>query len=207
MRISWILAFFCIAAALCCTCKAADDYDYDDGGDKPAAPPPEQQHCDGIFITYSFQGREKIYPLVKNTSAQAWSFKATLSVLNAGAVELKAWKVFVGFQHNELLVSADGAVVVDGDEFPILVGKNGTVFAGYPMTDLKTAIDTAGDFTQMQAQVDIKGTQFGLREKSTPMPKSIKLQNEGFKCPAAKKHSTYTIYIYIYITFFNLSFC
>nr|GMD49107.1 COBRA-like protein 10 [Ipomoea batatas]GMD51361.1 COBRA-like protein 10 [Ipomoea batatas] len=195
MSISWrILAFlaFCIAAisyAAQAATPAADDYDYDT--EKPAAPPPEQQHCAGIFLTYSFQGREKIYPLVKNTSAQAWSFKATLSILNAGKVELKAWKAFVGFHYNELLISADGAVVVDADDFPILVGKNGTVFAGYPMTDLKTAIDTAGDFTQMQAQIEIKGTQFGLKEKATPMPKTIKLKNDGFKCPAAKKKPTY----------------
>ncbi|XP_019183069.1 PREDICTED: COBRA-like protein 10 [Ipomoea nil] len=201
MRISWrILAFAYCIAALCYTSQAAkaakaakvdDDYDYDEDGDKPAAPPPEQQKCDGIFLTYSFQGREKIYPLVKNTSAQAWSFKATLSILNAGKVELKNWKAFVGFQYRELLVSAEGAVVVDGDDFPIKVGKNGTVFAGDPMTDLKTAIDTAGDFTQMQAQIEIKGTQFGLKEKSTPMPRSIKLRNDGFKCPASKKKPTF----------------
>ncbi|CAA2960582.1 COBRA 10 [Olea europaea subsp. europaea] len=60
-------------------------------------------------------GREKIYPLVKNTSAQAWSFKVIAMSLNAGAYELKSWKILIGFQHEELLVSVDGTVVANGD--------------------------------------------------------------------------------------------
>ncbi|KAI8557642.1 hypothetical protein RHMOL_Rhmol04G0025900 [Rhododendron molle] len=109
-------------------------------------------------------------------------------VLNSGAEELKSWKVFIGFQHNEILVSVDGAQVVDADDFPIRVGKNGTTIAGYPNTDLKTAIETAADFTQIQANVDITGTQFGMKT-GTPMPKTIRLVNDGFKCPAAKRQS------------------
>ncbi|KAG5551116.1 hypothetical protein RHGRI_009515 [Rhododendron griersonianum] len=72
-------------------------------------------------------------------------------VLNSGTEELKSWKVFIGFQHSEILVSVDGAQVVDADDFPIRVGKNGTTITGYPNTDLKTAIETAADFTQIQA--------------------------------------------------------
>lgn len=107
-------------------------------------------------------------------------------VLNSGTEELKSWKVFIGFQHNEILVSVDGAQVVDADDFPIRVGKNGTTITGYPNTDLKTAIETAADFTQIQANVDITGTQFGMKT-GTPMPKTIHLANDGFKCPAAKR--------------------
>lgn len=190
MQISWRNISWALLVLFAYNCQTCKGQDYG-GEEKPAAPPPEQENCDGIFISYNFEGREKIYPLVKNVSAQGWSFKSMLTVLNAGAFELKSWKVFVGFQYKELLVSADGAVVIDGDGFPVRVGKNGTTLAGYPQSDLKTAIDTAGDLTQMSAQINIKGTQFGLSEKTNPMPKTIKLVNEEYKCPAPKRYSTY----------------
>ncbi|CAA0825260.1 COBRA-like protein 10 [Striga hermonthica] len=167
------------------------DYGSATDSDTPEAPPKEVEHCNGIFISYSFQGREKEYPLVKNVSAQAWSFQAMVTVLNAGSEELKSWQVFVGFQHHELLVSADGAVVVDGEGFPVRVGNNGTILAGYPQADLKTAIDTAADYTQMQVQVNLKGTMFGVSAKATPMPRALRLVNQGYKCPAATRKSGY----------------
>ncbi|PIN08538.1 hypothetical protein CDL12_18883 [Handroanthus impetiginosus] len=178
---------FWIVLALFCSVKA-QDYD---SPETPATPPPEIEHCDGIFVSYLFQGREKEYPFVKNVSAQAWSFKAMATVLNTGSRELKSWKIFIGFQHNELLVSADGAVVVGGDDFPVRVGNNGTVMAGYPQADLKTAIDTAADYTQMQVQINLRGTQFGVSAKSTPMPRTIRLVNDGYKCPAATRKGGY----------------
>lgn len=187
-NISWVIILVVIFAHYFQSCNGQD---YGEEETKPAAPPPEQDNCNGIFITYSFEGRQKVYPLVKNVSAQAWSFKSMLTVMNTGINELKSWKVFVGFQNKELLISADGAVAMDGDGFPVKVGKNGTTLAGYPQSDLKTAIDTAGDFTQMAAQISIKGTQFGLSEKTNPMPSTIKLVNEGYKCPAPKRYSTY----------------
>ncbi|KAH6834795.1 COBRA-like protein 10 precursor [Perilla frutescens var. hirtella] len=149
------------------------------------------EKCNGIFLSYTFEGREREYPFVKNVSGQAWAFQATASILNAGSTELKSWKMFIGFQHNELLVSADGATVVNGDGFPIRVGNNGTVLAGFPNADLKTAIDTASDYTQMQVQIGLKGTQFGVANKVTPMPKSLKLLNDGYKCPAATRKGSY----------------
>ncbi|XP_009378852.1 COBRA-like protein 10 [Pyrus x bretschneideri] len=151
-----------------------------------AAPPPEQEDCDGIFLSYTFTSREKLLPHLKNVSAQAWAFKSEASILNAGSTELKAWKMYIGFQHREILVAAEGAQLVDGGDMPAEVGSKGAYFAGYPMTDLKTMIDTAGDYTQIQAKIAFKGTQFGMGEKSTPMPKSIAIVNDGFKCPAAK---------------------
>ncbi|KAL0399265.1 UNVERIFIED_CONTAM: COBRA-like protein 10 [Sesamum radiatum] len=51
-------------------------------------------------------------------------------------------------------------------------GNNGTVLAGYPQADLKTAIDTAADFTQMQVQINLKGSQFGVSAKQTPQRRS-----------------------------------
>ncbi|PIN05591.1 hypothetical protein CDL12_21867 [Handroanthus impetiginosus] len=178
MRIPWTTLSGIALALLFSNVCTAQDYDSPDVG-----PPKEAGKCNGIFVSYNFQGREKEYPFVKNVSAQAWSFKATATVLNTGTTELKSWRLFIGFQHNELLVSADGAVIVDGDGFPIRVGNNGTVLVGYPQADLKTAIDTAGDYSQMQVQVNLKGTQFGVA-KGTPMPRTIKLVNDGFKCPA-----------------------
>ncbi|KAE8637507.1 hypothetical protein CSA_004763 [Cucumis sativus] len=43
--------------------------------------------------------------------------------LNAGTTELEGWKMYIGFQHREILVSASGAVLVDGSDFPADVGK------------------------------------------------------------------------------------
>lgn len=105
-------------------------------------------------------------------------------MLNNGLDELKSWKVFVGFQHDEFLVSASDAVLADGTTLPAAVG-NGTVFAGYPMTDLKTAVETAGDLTQMQAQIDLVGTVFGVKPPNVPLPSSINLANDGFICGKA----------------------
>ncbi|KAL7249360.1 hypothetical protein ACSBR1_011535 [Camellia fascicularis] len=183
-----------------CKGQKANDYEFGaggggvgggGGGDTPAvaAPPPAQDTCDGIYIGYTFTSREKEYPFVKNATAQAWAFKSQLMVLNAGVDELMAWKVYVGFQYDEILVSADGAVVMDAEDLPARVGKNGTTLAGYPMTDLKTAIETAGDYTQIQTTVELTGTQFGLK-KGTPMPKTIRLVNDGYKCPKPTKSTT-----------------
>lgn len=168
--------------------------DYDFGDTKPptkkkaaAAPPPEYNDCNGIFLSYTFISREKEFPHVKNVSAQAWAFKSEATIVNAGAEELPAWKMFIGFQHKELLVSINGAVVMDGSDFPVDVG-NGTYLSGYPQADLKTSIETAGDFTQIAAKIDITGTQFGLGKGAVPMPKTISLDNDGFKCPTPRRH-------------------
>ncbi|KAL7186472.1 hypothetical protein ACSBR2_028258 [Camellia fascicularis] len=195
MKIPWkLITISCIVLVFSCysigKCNAQSDYDFGNGdGGKVAAPPPEQDTCNGIYVAYTFTSREKAYPFVKNASAQAWAFKSQLLVLNAGSFELKAWKVHVGFQYDEILVGVNGAVVVDAEDLPTKVGKNGTTLAGYPMTDLKTAIETAADVTQIQVTVEMTGTQFGLK-KGTPMPKTIKLVNEGYKCPAPKRHTT-----------------
>ncbi|KAL7000109.1 hypothetical protein U1Q18_001259, partial [Sarracenia purpurea var. burkii] len=48
-----------------------------------------------------------------------------LMVLNAGVNELKSWQVFVRFQHDEILVLASSAVLVDADDLPTKVGNKG----------------------------------------------------------------------------------
>lgn len=189
MKIPHQVLLACIVS-ICVLCGKlglchAQDYDVNP---TPAAPPPEQEDCDGIFVSYNFISREKEYPHVKNASAQAWAFKSVATVLNAGVEELKAWKIFIGFQHEEILVGASGAVTIGGEDFPAKVGNNGTYLAGYPQADLKTAIETAGDYNQMQVKIELTGTQFGVKPSGVPMPKTIKLVNDGYKCPAPHHH-------------------
>ncbi|KAJ8528783.1 hypothetical protein K7X08_030427 [Anisodus acutangulus] len=137
--------------------------------------------CNGIFLQYVFTSGSKIKPTL-NPSRQPYNFQSILSIINNGLDELKLWRVFVGFQHDELLVSASNAVLADGASFPAKVG-NGTVFAGFPASDLKTAVETAGDTTQTSVQIKIVGTQFGVGSPRVPMPLNISLLNDGFICP------------------------
>lgn len=102
--------------------------------------------------------------------------------------DLKGWKVFIGFQNREILVFASNAILEDGDGFPAPVG-NGTTLAGYPQTDLKNSIETAGDLSQIMTKIELTGTQFGIRPPGYPMPRTIKLVNDGYKCPAPKSRS------------------
>lgn len=149
-----------------------------------AAPSPAADDCNGVFVSYAYNSGSKLKP--NNPRRQAYRFESTLTVLNNGLEELKQWRVFVGFANDELLVSASNAVLMDGNSLPASVG-NGTIFAGYPMTDLKTAVETAGDETQMQVQVKLVGTQFGVTPPNAPLPNNITLANDGFICPRATK--------------------
>lgn len=153
----------------------------------PEAPAPASSTCNGIFLSYQYNGGSQIKPT--DPTLQPYRFKSTLTVQNNGRDELKSWKVFVGFQNDELLVSASNAVLADGTTLPAAVG-NGTVFAGFPMTDLKTAIETAGDDTQTSVQVQFLGTQFGVPLKDVPWPSNISLANDGFVCPATTKEGS-----------------
>ncbi|CAI8610715.1 unnamed protein product [Vicia faba] len=144
----------------------------------------DAQTCNGILISYAAGTGVRLPPNVTNPKKQPYRFESTLTVLNNGLDELKSWKVFVGFQHDEFLVSASGAVLADGTTLPAAVG-NGSLFAGYPMTDLKTAVETAGDLTQMQAQINLVGTVFGVAPPNVPLPSSINLANDGFICGKA----------------------
>ncbi|KAK9933900.1 hypothetical protein M0R45_021071 [Rubus argutus] len=146
------------------------------------APAPAADLCNGIFLSYSYSTGRKIMPT--DLPLQPYRFESTLTVLNNGDEDLKSWEVFVGFKHGEILASASNAVLVDGSSFPGSV-ENGTVFAGFPQTDLKTAIETAGDLTQMQVQVNLIGTQFGVAPPDVPMPANITLANDGYSCPKA----------------------
>lgn len=139
--------------------------------------------CNGILISYTYNTGYSIPPNLTSTdpTLQPYRFESTLTLLNNGLEELKSWRVFVGFQNKEFLVYASQAVLADGTSLPADV-SNGTVFAGFPVTDLKTAVQTAGDPNQMQAQVQLVGVQFGIGNPQVPMPSSITLANDGFLC-------------------------
>lgn len=84
------------------------------------------------------------------------------------------------------MVSASNAVLADGSSLPAFVG-NGTVLAGFPETDLKSAIETAGDWSQMGIQINLVGTKFGGDATVPPMPLTIYLANDGYNCPPPTK--------------------
>ena len=150
---------------------------------QPAAPSPVADACNGIFLSYSYTGGAQLPPTLKsNPTRQPYRFESTIIILNNGLDPLKSWKVWVGFTHEEYLVSASNSILADGTSLPAGVG-NGTVFAGYPSTDLETAIETAGDLTQMSTRIDLVGTQFGVGLPTIPMPANISLANDGFVCP------------------------
>ncbi|KAF5452295.1 hypothetical protein F2P56_027308 [Juglans regia] len=139
--------------------------------------------CNGVYLSYTYSGGRKLMPnRTSDPTRQPYRFESVLTVLNNGIVDLKSWRVFVGFKHDEYLVSASNAVLADGTSLPGSVG-NGTVFSGYPMTDLKTAVKTAGDLTQIQVQVQLVGTQFGVAPPTVPLPSNISLANDGWVCP------------------------
>lgn len=131
-------------------------------------------------------------PNETDPTEQPYRFESLLTVLNNGLVDLKSWQVFVGFQHNEYLVSASNAVLADGTTIPGMVG-NGTIFSGYPTTDLKTAVETAGDLTQIQVLVQLVGTQFGVAPPKVPLPSNISLVNDGWLCPRSVSSGNVTL--------------
>ncbi|KAL3717652.1 hypothetical protein ACJRO7_009139 [Eucalyptus globulus] len=143
--------------------------------------PPAASGCNGIFLSYNYTGGFPIPP--NDTANQPYRFQSTLNVVNNGLDELRSWQVFVGFQHGEILVSSDQAILADGTSLPAKVGNNGTFLAGFPKTDLKTAVETAGDPTQTTVQVQLVGTEFGVGAPGVPLPASLYLANDGYSCP------------------------
>ncbi|CAN6468300.1 unnamed protein product [Victoria cruziana] len=159
----------------------------------PAAKSPKDS-CNGIYLEYSNLGGSPVYPMLSNLTEQAYSFQSSLKLVNTGVRRLKSWVAFIGFQHNEILVSADGAVLINGTDLPAEVG-NGTFLSGFPETDLKTAIETAGDTNQIEATIPLVGTEFGVPPKSIPMPSNISLANDGYTCPKPTLQGNKTMYV------------
>ncbi|KAI3773179.1 hypothetical protein L6452_04383 [Arctium lappa] len=136
--------------------------------------------CNGISISYLYNSGFQIPP-VTIPADQPYNFQSTLTLTNAAQHRLNSWRLFVAFRHREFLVSASNAVLDDGTSLPANV-TGGATFAGFPVTDLKTAVETAGDFNQMQARVQLVGTQFGSAAPNVPLPSTMYLVNEGFLC-------------------------
>lgn len=147
--------------------------------------------CNAIHITYTYGSGYIIPPIMlpADQTRQPYRFQSTLTVLNNGMEDLKSWRVFVGFQHNELLVSASNAVLADGTSLPANV-SGGAVLAGFPVTNLRTAVQTAGDYNKMLAQVELVGTQFGAPNVS--LPASLRLANDGFSCTNPSNQGNYS---------------
>lgn len=154
----------------------------------PAAPAPAPDPgCNGIELTYNFQGRTMIRPFVGDKNRQPYSFKANASVLNSGTRPLKSWALLVTFGHDEILVGVDGAVLTGGADLPYNTTENAgnaTSFSGYPQTDLLTPIGTAGDIAQIQASVGLVGTLFA-GPNFVPLPTALSLDDPAYNCPAA----------------------
>ncbi|KAM6541486.1 hypothetical protein CsatB_005933 [Cannabis sativa] len=155
---------------------------------------PSSSKCNGVFLSYAYTGGRPIPPtVVDQIIDQPYRFESTLTLLNNGLDELKSWKVFLGFQHREVLVSASDSVIIlqldEGGEassssvlFPAQVG-NGVVLGGSVLKDLKSAVDTAGDGKQTGVVIQLVGTQFGVGTPDVPMPLNISLANHGYFCP------------------------
>ncbi|XP_057542652.1 COBRA-like protein 7 [Amaranthus tricolor] len=159
----------------------------------PKAQPPSSDSCNGVWLTYTYNNGKKLHPFLKTPSKQPYSFKSDLTILNNDEVELKAWRVYVGFRQKEILVSASNAVVADGLTLPAIVGEDGAVFAGYPQADLKTGIQTAGDINQMSVKVEFEGTQFGVAPPNVPWPTNISIVNDGYNCPLPSRSGNFTL--------------
>uniref|UniRef100_A0A1D1XNH5 COBRA-like protein 7 n=1 Tax=Anthurium amnicola TaxID=1678845 RepID=A0A1D1XNH5_9ARAE len=151
----------------------------------PAAPSPIADACNGVLLSYAQTSRTRIHPFLP--ANQPYAFRASATILNSDSVPLDSWSLLLGFPNGTVLVSASSAVLTDGTPFPAVLGPDGASFSGFPATDLKTAIETAGDLTQIRAQVDIVGTQFGSPRTGVPMPAALALGNPGYLCPAATR--------------------
>lgn len=158
---------------------------------------PLKATCNGVFLSYNYTGGYPIPPT--DPTNQPYRFESTVTVLNNGRDELKSWSVFIGFQNNELLVSANNALLADGRSLPAFVG-NGTVLVGSLNTDLKSAIETAGDVTQMEVIIQLVGTRFGNRtgNSDAPLPLGLTLANDGYSCPAPTRQGNYLQYTFFF---------
>ena len=78
-------------------------------------------------------------------------------------------------------------VLASGAAYPVDV-SNGTILSASPPDNLKNAIETAGDLTQVQRTFIITGTEFGV--KLDPMPLNINITNTGYNCSAGKLYGS-----------------
>ncbi|KMZ63191.1 putative Protein COBRA [Zostera marina] len=142
--------------------------------------------CNGVFLEYKAGVRSIIHPMFPDEPArQPYRFEAVASVYNGDSIPVEQWILDLEYPNETVIVSASNVVITDGSAFPYIVGENGSVgisFYGSPNSDLKTAIETAGDINQIQAKIDIVGTQFGDSPPAEVLPNNMKLDNKKFIC-------------------------
>uniref|UniRef100_A0ACD5YZM1 Uncharacterized protein n=1 Tax=Avena sativa TaxID=4498 RepID=A0ACD5YZM1_AVESA len=154
----------------------------------PVTPPPEDAGCNGVLLTYTLEGRDKIRPFLDPATAanaQPYSFRANATVLNSGTRTLRSWELLLTFVHGEILVGVDGAVLTSGADLPYntsAVAAPTTSFSGYPQTDLLTPIATAGDLSRIQATVWVVGTLFAGPDPLVPLPSALSLAGQAYNC-------------------------
>ncbi|KAG6487971.1 COBRA-like protein 7 [Zingiber officinale] len=152
----------------------------------PAPAPSPESLCNGIFLSYVLEQRERIHPFTSNPADQPYSFRATATVLNHGTADLVAWTLLVPFRHRELLVSVDGGVLANASSsvlpYNTTLDANVTAFSGYPNADLKTPIETANDLSQIQTKISFVGTLFGSPSPAVPLPEFLDLDDPSYIC-------------------------
>lgn len=155
-------------------------------------PAPLWPPCDGVDIVYINNYTARIYPFLDDTPwLQPYRFESIVTITNMGYSTVEAWAMGIDFQHNEILVDAEGIVLEDGRLMPVDV-SNGTVLTQIPAGVLKNAIETAGDMNQVQKTFKIKGTEFG--KKLDPMPRSINITLKGYNCSESLLYGNNTMH-------------
>eukprot|EP00245_Coleochaete_scutata_P004979 TRINITY_DN180_c0_g1_i1.p1 TRINITY_DN180_c0_g1~~TRINITY_DN180_c0_g1_i1.p1 ORF type:complete len:702 (+),score=89.78 TRINITY_DN180_c0_g1_i1:352-2457(+) len=147
-------------------------------------------NCRGIQIDYQLIGLTEITPTIgRYNETQPFRFDAFLYLTNLGHNTLKSWQITIGWHNEEILVGMEKAVLRVNSKLPTPVDSD-SIIMGYPDTDLKNSIDTAGNWTFIQRQMRIYGTCFGTPNFGDALPKNLSLHNEGWKYDRKSKNIT-----------------
>ncbi|KAL3685136.1 hypothetical protein R1sor_003158 [Riccia sorocarpa] len=154
--------------------------------------------CNGTVISYTADPKvTRIFPISPSNKTQPYRFKSNFTLTNVGYHDLEDWELWIGFSHGEVLADAPGLILSDGREkTPGALVGNGTAISSSENPDLLTSIATAEDFTLIQVNLSITGTEFGVapgQKVQIPLPNNITLLNDGYKCGPLQKESNKTL--------------
>ncbi|KAG0577580.1 hypothetical protein KC19_5G166100 [Ceratodon purpureus] len=147
--------------------------------------------CDGVEVVYTLIATAEIFPNASTPAKQPYSFEGSVTLTNKGYSTLDMWGVGMTFQHNEIMVSADGLSLEDGRAFPVNV-SDGAVLSPSPPQALRNSIETAGDATKISKVFNIIGTEFG--EPLRPMPVTLNITSKGYNCTKPKFYGNTTMH-------------
>ena len=82
------------------------------------------QFCNGILVSYAYTVDVRLPSNVFDPAKEPYQFESTVTVLNNDLDKLKSWEVFVGYDQDELLVSASNVLLADDTTLPIAVEKD-----------------------------------------------------------------------------------